>query len=172
VPVLSQSFEPISDKLFVGPFPVAPIPPTTEELAHAQSLNVKFGDAITLRGYTLAPASAHPGDQFRVTLYWQSNAPVARDYTVFVHLLDASGSVRAQVDAQPVNGAYPISLWNVGQIVRDVYTLSLPGDLAPGDYKIEIGMYEYPSLARVGVNDAGKDAGDHLTLPNLYRVVR
>ena len=171
VPVLSQSFEPISDKLFVGPFPVAPIPPTTEELAHAQSLNAKFGDAITLRGYSLAPASTHPGDPFGITLYWQSAAPVERDYTVFIHLLDANGNVRAQVDAQPVNGAYPTSLWNVGQIVRDAYALSLPNDLAHGDYKIEVGLYEYPSLARLGVNDNGKDVGDHLTLPNLYRVV-
>ena len=100
-----------------------------------------------------------------MSLYWQSAARVEKDYTVFIHLLDANGNVRAQIDAMPGEGRYPTSVWDVDEIVRDNYALRLPNDLAPGNYKIQVGLYEQPSLSRLPVVGAdGTELGDHLIL--------
>jgi hypothetical protein len=122
---------------------------------------------FALQAYQLGE-SARAGEALSATLYWKSTAKANRDYTVFVHLVDSNGEVRAQVDAQPRGGAYPTSIWDAGELIRDDYALALPRDLAPGTYGIEIGVYEYPSLARLAVSDAsGKALGDHLILANV-----
>ncbi len=167
IPVLSKGSKPISDKLFIGPLKVSPMAPSADELQRARSSGARFGDAFVLQSYQFSEA-ARAGESLNVTLYWRSIVKTDKDYTVFVHLIDAGGNVRAQVDAQPRAGAYPTSIWDAGEVMRDEYALSLPRDLAPGDYGIEIGAYEYPSLARLAVSDAdGKPLGDHLVLANV-----
>ena len=101
-----------------------------------------------------------------LTLYWQCLAPFDRDYTVFVHALDAGGKIIAQDDHEPQRGNYPTSLWDVGEQVRDEYSLTLP----PGAYPIEIGLYRADTLERLPVT--GKDSqNDHVefSLPGAAR---
>ncbi len=165
VPVLDRQKQPIADKLFIGPFKIAPTPPTRAELDAARRVGARFGDAFALVGYTLANGAPRAGESLNVTVYWQSIAKSDKDYTVFVHLLDSEGKLRAQLDTQPRGGAYPTTIWDAGEIVRDDYALALPRDLAPGEYRIAIGLYAYPSLARLPVQDArGQSAGDHVVL--------
>lgn len=165
VPVLNRFREPIADKVFIEPFKVAPIPPTQTELNTARHVEARLGDAIVLLGYTLSYPS--PADTLNLTLYWQSIARVEKDYTVFVHLVDSNGNLRAQRDAPPLGGAYPTLIWEVGEIVRDEYALAL-GNLPRGEYQIRIGMYEYPSLERLRVKDGkGNEMGDHLVLESV-----
>ena len=65
------------------------------------------------------------------------------------------------------------SLWEVGEIIRDDCALKLPADLAPGAYRIEIGLYEYPGLTRLVVSDAsGRMLGNHWLLPDLVQLVQ
>ncbi len=173
VPVLSLNREPLSDKLFVGPFKISPAAPSQNELQSAQRVSANFGDALFLLGYSMQSPALRPGDSLALTLYWKSAAKIDRDYTVFVHLIDSDGRVRAQMDAQPFGGAYPTSLWDTGEVARDDYDLNLPRDLAPGTFRIEVGLYEYPSLARLPVMDAdGKNLGDHLVLKETIQVAR
>jgi len=41
-------------------------------------------------------------------------------------------------DHQPVWGLYPTSLWGVGELVRDVYALSLPPETTPDAVQIVV----------------------------------
>lgn len=62
----------------------------------------------------------------RILLYvaWLSPALTPQDMSVFVHLLDDTGAVIAQDDRfAPVYGWRPLSIWQAGDIVHDVYTL-------------------------------------------------
>jgi hypothetical protein len=78
---------------------------------------------------------------------------------------------RAQVDTQPRGGNYPTSIWDVGEVVRDEYILQLPADLARGDYRVSLGLYQYPSLARLPMSDAaGRLLDDHLILDDVVSV--
>ncbi|MCL4486891.1 MAG: glycosyltransferase family 39 protein [Chloroflexi bacterium] len=170
IPVLSLENVPVSDKFYLGPIKIAATPPSEQELTGAAPAGAEFGGLFGLQAYHV-DSSAHPGSPLNVRLYWRSNARTDSDYTMFVHLLDASGAVRAQVDAQPRGGAYPTSIWTPGETIRDDYALSLPAELAPGSYRLEVGAYEYPSLKRLAVVDAnGQGLGDHLVLDTVVSV--
>ncbi len=112
-----------------------------------------LGEAVRLIGYD-APERVAPGDAFRVTLYWQALAAVPGDYTVFVHLLDASGAAVAQADGKPVWWTFPTTQWEPGQYVRDEHILELPTDVPRGDYTLAVGMYDAATGTRLAVTDA------------------
>ncbi len=117
-----------------------------------------FGDRIALVG-SVYPQSVAAGSTLSVTLYWRALAAMTEDYTVFVHLVDANGKTVAQKDAQPQNGAYPTSFWDVGETIADEYALAVPRDLAPGDYRIEIGIYRASDDARLPIRNGGDALG-------------
>lgn len=80
----------------------------------------RFGDQIARASRAFqTKAKAQPGGALHLSLYWQALTKVESDYTVFIHLLDDSGAVRAQQDAPPVNGSYPTHLWEKDEIVQD-----------------------------------------------------
>jgi hypothetical protein len=91
-----------------------------------------------------------------LTLTWQAvalpqQAPVAEDYTVFLHLLDSEGEKVAQRDSQPCDGECPTSGWQPGQIVADRHSLSLPPGAALGPYRLALGLYLLESGDRAAV---------------------
>jgi hypothetical protein len=47
----------------------------------------------------------------------------------------------AQKDNPPVNGFYPTTKWEVGEIVRDQYDLVIPTNAPLGEYRLQVGMY-------------------------------
>ena len=129
----------------------------------AQPLNAVLGESIVLLGIggkeTLplppSPCPLVPLSPCHITLYWQSLAPIEPDYTVFTQLLDASGQVIAQQDAQPMQGGAPTSTWTPGEIIRDEYTLQLPAKLPPGPYRLIAGMYLLETGERLPVTQNG-----------------
>ncbi len=162
------------DALTLGQIKIELPSATTHELGAVTRVAAKLGDALSLLGYRLSRKSPlHPGESLKIYLYWQSVAVTSKDFTAFVHLLDPAGAVRAQSDAAPRDGNYPTSIWSVGEIVIDPRTLVLPPDASPGEYQIEVGMYEWPSLLRLPVTDANsRNQGDHIILPDRIRVIR
>ena len=92
-----------------------------------------------------------------LALYWQARdgTPRPDDVTVFVHLLDADETVVAGHDNPPCRGTCPVSTWQPGEVIRDEYTLQVPASLSPGDYRIEIGMYDPQTLTRLPVAGVG-----------------
>jgi len=90
-------------------------------------------------------------------------------YTVFIHLIDGSGHPVLGHDYTPLGGACPTYLWFPkwlpGQTFSDPYRLTVPADLPPGDYWLEVGMYGMTSLQRLPVvNLEGNLAGDRIIL--------
>ncbi len=108
-------------------------------IAHAQTARV--GDAITFLGWTSDARVVTRGQSFNLDLFWRAEGAITESYTVFAHLIDASGRVVADADSPPWRGAFPTERWSVGEALRDRHTFQVPVDLAPGDYAIEIGMY-------------------------------
>jgi hypothetical protein len=91
-----------------------------------------------------AGVSARLGrSNWQIALYWQASQPLTEDYTVSVRplaggqIITVNGAALIQ-DHQPVWGVYPTSHWQPGEIVRDVYALSLPPDVTPEAIQIVI----------------------------------
>ncbi len=107
-----------------------------------------FGPAIRLHAATIAQPAP---DRLAVQLVWSAARPLAANYGISLRLLDADGWLRASLDTQPGYGFLPTSLWQPGELVTDRYLLALPDDLPPGDdYRLQVVLYQVPSLAAVG----------------------
>lgn len=109
-------------------------------------LKVTLGDGIGLAGYDVQPEHIHPGEVLYLQLHWLVNAAPKANWTVFTHVLakDAAGSLKlvAGQDNPPGENTFPTARWQQGWRILDEYQIHLPGDLAPGEYWLEIGMYQ------------------------------
>jgi hypothetical protein len=111
----------------------------------------RFGDELRLLGYALDASGAAAGDPVRLVFYWQALVEIDREYTVFVHALDASGQLVAQWDAMPRENAYPTTHWLAGRVVDDPHSLVLPPDLAAGGYRLAVGLYLWQTGERLPI---------------------
>ncbi|HEX6386620.1 MAG TPA: hypothetical protein VF177_18275 [Anaerolineae bacterium] len=106
--------------------------------------NHNWDGQIKLVGWSLARQEG----QLHVTLFWQAVSQMARDYTAFVHVLDGTGKLVAQMDRPPAG--YPTRDWRPGEVIMDTYQVDLPTDLPSGEYIIQTGFYNLPTLERLG----------------------
>lgn len=90
-------------------------------------------------GNNCSALAAAPGDTVEMIMYWQATAGLLLNYTVFTHLLDSSENVVINADHSPPK---PSRGWVPGEIIADPVTLSIPAGLPPGDYRLEVGLYD------------------------------
>ncbi len=102
-----------------------------------------FGNIIELR--SVEPANLPNGPA--VIFQWQSVAPAAADYTVFIHLRAADGFVLGQADGPPVSGHYPTTVWIPGELVQDIHPL--PMEAWSHTHHLAIGLYNPGSGERL-----------------------
>lgn len=103
------------------------------------------------------PERAAPGEPVAVSLTWRALGKIDAYYSVYVKLLNATGQVLTGWDGQPQNGQAPTLLWVPGQSIADEISLTIPEGAAPGDYRVEVGMYRAEDLARcLTLNEAGE----------------
>ena len=108
------------------------------------ALAAAVGDGITLLGYDLQPATPRAGDLLYLQLHWLVDAPPARDWTVFTHVVAPAANGGAQVagkDGPPGGGSLPTTRWQPGWRVMDEYQIELPADLPAGVYALAAGLY-------------------------------
>ncbi|MBM4430186.1 MAG: hypothetical protein FJ026_07565 [Chloroflexi bacterium] len=143
-------------------------------------LRVPLDDGLEFLGYALTDTTgralsvAHPGQTLHLDLYWRAQHKVARDYTVFAHLVGqaynpaTAGPVWAGHDSQPLDGGYPTSQWFVEQTVVDRHVLTVDAQAPPGEYEIEAGMYLLETMARLAVlNEQGQASDNRIVLGHL-----
>lgn len=108
--------------------------------------------ALLLEGYRY-PAEVRAGATLPLALYWRAARPLSQNYTVYIHLVDAAGAKLAQRDMPPRDGSLPTTNWRVGELIRDDQDLPVAAGVAPGRYRLLVGMYDPQTLAPI--NDAG-----------------
>jgi hypothetical protein len=167
VPLLEET-GPSPDTFFAGPLKLPP--PERQPAATIQP--IIFGNSIQLLNFTLANPTLKAGEAIHLDLWWQTLQPPPLDYTVFVHLLDASGALVAGNDSQPLNNRYPTSLWSPGEQILDPHRLTLPPTLPPGHYRLAVGLYDQPSGARLPLQVEGnwQQVNDALMLTPVITV--
>lgn len=110
-----------------------------------------FDSVVELLGARVAGEKLRAGAILPVTVGWRALQRMDAAYTGFVHLVDADGKLVAQDDHEPLQGQRPTTAWAAGEVIEDTYELRLPADLAPGVYRLEIGLYDggRPGLPRL-----------------------
>ncbi len=112
----------------------------------------RFGESMTLLGYSFQDTELVPGEPFDFTLYWTSSAPADRNWSVFAHLIyDETGEIVGQHDKVPYNEIYPPKRWWPDEVVDDTFTISIPEDAAEGSYHLSVGMYDWHTGERLSL---------------------
>lgn len=133
-------------------------------------LDANLNDQVRLIGYDAAAEPVRPGSEWALTLYWQVAGELAEDYTVFVHLTDETGAIISQTDAPPLQGFYPASAWQAGEILNDTHTLRLAEDMPAGEYQVWAGLYDATNGERLPLLDGSGQPIDNQILITTLQV--
>jgi hypothetical protein len=129
------------------------------EITPSHPMQVSWGDKIKLLGYEIDAATYAPGDEIRLTLFYQALEEMDADYTLFAHLV-LSNDPRSpmlqwgQNDSEPCRRSYPTSHWTPGEIVRDEIVIPVADGAPPGDYQLSVGFYFWETMTRLRAQDA------------------
>ena len=159
-----------TDDQFVAGFRVQTFDTPAASLAAQQPYRVDFESDISLTGFRLVRSVVPRGGQLQLTLFWLVRAPVAKSYTVFVHLLAPDGFNILNGDGIPRNGSRPTTSWQPGETLIDTHSIALPPDMPVGVYRLEIGMYERESGVRLAGQIGSGMAVDRFILPLRVQV--
>ncbi|HDQ71167.1 MAG TPA: phospholipid carrier-dependent glycosyltransferase [Chloroflexi bacterium] len=132
-------------------------------------INVNFGNRITLAGYRLDRRAAHPGEAITLTLYWQAQVNLQKDYRIFAHVLGINDQVWANTDSPP---GVPSSQWHPGEIVQDVRPLQVGETTPPDFYDIEVGVYRFEDGHLRVIAADGRPLDKHVLLSKIRVLAR
>jgi 4-amino-4-deoxy-L-arabinose transferase-like glycosyltransferase len=100
----------------------------------------------TLRGYRI-DGQVRPDETITITLMWNALGRQNRAWWVFLHLVDDQENILAEDNREPRDGQFKMSQWVAGDWIEDAHPLTLPADLAPGTYRLRVGLW-YPTTGR------------------------
>jgi hypothetical protein len=117
-------------------------------------------DRLALTDVQTPAQTARPGLPFLWRTHWLTAGEAALPrLKMFLHVLNDKGEVVTGDDREDLNFATQgagISFWQISQ-------LTLPGDLAPGQYQVEVGWYDPETGERL----KRADGSDRYLLPPL-----
>ncbi len=114
----------------------------TELPADVVRNETRFADHIRLLGWKTKPQPVLRGTSVEVRLYFTVDAPVTKDYQIFVHAEGANRSTRRILaDHNPVEGLWPTSSWKPGTIIQDVFSIDIPKDYPDGFMFLWTGLF-------------------------------
>jgi len=96
----------------------------------------------------MATEAARQGDDLQLTLRWTATEPLPPEATVFVHVLNEAGDLVLQADGPPLSGLLLLPMWRPGHTIVDRRLLAQAGTLPPGDYLVQVGVYNWVSGER------------------------
>jgi uncharacterized membrane protein len=144
------------------------ITPLEPDLQPSNPVQANLDGKMELHGYDLSPRRGRAGRDLVVTLYWRALAPMDWDYTVFVHLVGPDGERVTQHDDQPWwKVPLPTSTWQPGEELRDQHVLRLPPDLAPGTYRLQVGVYYWQTMERLAVIEGNTPGNNYVEMGNV-----
>ncbi|MBI3913421.1 MAG: hypothetical protein HY327_04445, partial [Chloroflexi bacterium] len=139
-----------------------------------KSVNAALGEKIRLDGYRLDRTAAAPRDDLRLTLDWRADARIEKAYKVFVQIIGGynpatQSPVWAQMDGAPVGGTFATTQWQTGETITDRYGLNLPENIPPGEYILQVGMYDAATGTRLPViyADGVRDPDHRIVLTTI-----
>lgn len=130
------------------------------DLAHLSppTLPLVFGARFSLLGAELQQASVAPGEELRLTTYWEVLAADPSPVVAFVHLTSDGRDIWGQHDGLDVRSA---GLRPGDRFAQAHHVLVAP-ETPPGVYHIQIGLYHPETLARLPIAAGGDDIVDRV----------
>jgi 4-amino-4-deoxy-L-arabinose transferase-like glycosyltransferase len=131
-------------------------------------LATSFDKKIELIGYDLdLPHDGYvgAGESFNVRWYFRAISHGPAGYRIFVHI-DGHGE-RIHGDHDPLDGKYPVRLWDPGDVIVDEQKLDVPANYSRGDYTIYLGFYSGETRLAV---ETGASDGSNRAVAGVLRI--
>ena len=137
----------------------------------------QFGGQLTLLNYQVRKIA--PSDNtlspYAISMWWSCQAPISKDYTLYVHYLGNDGKIRAQWDHRlgpSVNGSvFPTSRWTCPGNYRDEFFVPTAA-VVDGKLHIALGLWIPETNSRLtasGDLPADKDGGTRFDIQELEK---
>lgn len=107
-----------------------------------------FEPGISLEGADF-PERGQAGASLLFRFDWRSDEAVEEDYIQFLHFGHEASGDWLVFDQPPLGPRLPTRLWYSGMVDSEVWQVSLPEDLAPGQYALYTGLYRISDLERM-----------------------
>jgi Carbohydrate family 9 binding domain-like len=115
-----------------------------------QPVGADFSGKLKLVGARVDPSSiVRPGDRVKLTLYWQVQQKLDAGWSLFTHVVDASGERVLNIDnvgpLREVHGAsqaLPPSDWEAGKVYVDEQMFVLPASIKTDKIQILTGIWK------------------------------
>ena len=130
----------------------------------------RYDSRIHLEGFDVQETDLHPGDNLKLTLFWQGMVPIEQNYQIFVHLMDENWQQVAGTDMAARDGWWPTSVWEPNQLFDDEVIVALPAELPAGQYTLIAGLYQLDTLERLPVDGPGDRIRDRAALLTTIEV--
>ncbi|MEJ2556916.1 MAG: glycosyltransferase family 39 protein [Anaerolineae bacterium] len=169
---LAANTTPFEDQLFEGEaFMRVQGFMSTSQPPPPQDMEVTLEGGITLLGWQVKPATptgAQAAQALDVVLWWQANGSLTTNYAASLKLWGTQGQgakarehLAAQQDEWPVGSLLFTSAWPPGKPIRHPMRLRLPADLPPGQYWLNVEMYDPATVQPLARHDG---QGSSITL--------
>ena len=121
------------------------VPPTIDALAlrHNEKRDVTFGDTTLIGarantlGFDHAPDTPlAPGEPFALLLFWRAERASPATIALTLRLYNQNGHMLLESPLEPTERRHPLPQWTEGELVRDPQVYFLPGEMAPGAYRL------------------------------------
>lgn len=100
----------------------------------------RFAGGLTLLGYDISANQVQRGGTLDVSYYWRCWARPPLNYFIFVHLRGPNRTLT--YDHLLDHGKRNMANLEVGEVVREDYQMKIPTDIAPGRYRLVVGLWD------------------------------
>jgi hypothetical protein len=121
--------------------------PVPDPLYH---VNLDVDGALMMTGYDIEREQATPGESLWLLLYWRALKDIGHDYVISLRLLDANDKEKTYLLGRPARSSAPTDTWQAERIVQDPWRLTLPDDIAVGQYQLELVIFDAQTQREVG----------------------
>jgi hypothetical protein len=144
--------------VYILPRSFGPTLPVYGDVASAGVQNMSklaFASGMELIGWSRTEGRpVAPGQTLKLRLYWRTLNPPDFDYSAYVRLRGPDGAVIHDDDHGPGLGIDLLPhKWQPGEVIPDDWAISVPATAKPGEYQIEVGVYDYRNLLAVQLPD-------------------
>ncbi len=119
-----------------------------------ESVNTLFADGSgqgpRLLRVDLPDSPIAAGEVLPLTLTWQTETPLQIDYQLSLRLINTRGDIFTQSDWPPLTASGGTLTWPPNQPLPDRRGLWLPADIPPGDYWLQLVLYNPASGQPLG----------------------
>lgn len=120
-----------------------------------QPVAARFPVGLALDGFRLRETDVARGGALGLNLYWRASgfAPRSRSLVAWVHVIDAQGKTRFQGDHRIVENWHRPRSAQAG--MGAYFQFPVPADVAPGTYRMVVGLHDERRKRRIEVEEAG-----------------